>query len=153
MLDPQSKMVEIAASSHAHSPARKTSSAGIIPSELLIHTPTAKNTQRNVENAMEDNEYLLQCNELIANDVRNLKDDVQLNEVIANDDNNWKDGVSQQDEVALNKLSSHKGVDDNLSLDNNPVSTPGDTDHFPSQGTQLIPASGEWITSTLRKLK
>jgi hypothetical protein len=33
-------------SSLAHSPARKTSSMGTIPSELLIHTQIAKNTRR-----------------------------------------------------------------------------------------------------------
>lgn len=52
-----------------------------------------------------------------------------------------KDIISQQDKVAPNELSSHTGVDDNLSLGNNSVATPGDTDHFPSQGTELIPAS------------
>jgi hypothetical protein len=30
------------------------------------------------------------CNELIANDVVNLKDDMQPNEVIANDDSNFE---------------------------------------------------------------
>jgi hypothetical protein len=148
MVDRQSKMVEIAASSIAHTPAGKMSEMVSIPLELFIHTPIAKNTERNVENVTDDNVSLLKWSELIANDGGNLKDGMPPHQVIDIDDGNLKDDLDlveaptndinygvdvsckegDNDVTQRDELLSRTGVDDNLILDNNLVAKPSDPD-------------------------